>query len=339
MRVNRATAAAAIALAITGASISACVSPAGRTTPAKPLAGGQVTAPRTPSAWVSPGPTRTLTTGPSVTPTPTPMQVAELPRGGRDLFPRYRLVGYAGREGAEALGRLGIGDLDERAAELEKRALPYRENREIMPVFEVIATVVQRQPGADAMYRVRAEDAIIQKYLDAARRHRALLLLNVQPGRADFLPEVKAYEKWLREPDVGIALDPEWAVDAGQLPGRVYGRTTGNELDSVAAYLADLVYRHDLPEKVFVFHQVHASIVSGEEDLRDHPGVVIIKSIDGIGSAGAKEATWTRLTGDIPPHFHSGFKLFYIEDLEHGPLMTPAQVLALTPKPDYVMHE
>lgn len=289
-----------------------------------------------PSVQTTPSPTPT-TAAPS--PKPTPTVKAELPRGGRLIEPRYRLVGYAGREGAEALGRLGIGDIDERAGELEERAQAYAGDREILPVFELIATVATSFPGPDGRYRVRADDKLIGSYLEAARRHHALLLLNIQPGRADFLPEVKAYEKWLREPDVGLALDPEWAVGDGQVPGHVYGRTSGRELDSVASYLADMVRRYDLPQKVLVFHQVHQSIVRDQGELRDHRELVIVKSVDGIGSRGAKEATWRRLTADMPDHFHSGFKLFYVEDKRHGPLMTPEQVLDLRPEPIYVMYE
>jgi hypothetical protein len=36
---------------------------------------------------------------------------------------------------------------------------------------------------------------------------------------------------------------------------------------------------------------------------------------------------------------HAGFKLFYDEDTRSGPLMDPAQVLALVPQPDYVLYE
>ena len=41
------------------------------------------------------------------------------------MFPRYRLVGYAGVTGASTLGRLGIGPLDKRVAEIEGQAKPY----------------------------------------------------------------------------------------------------------------------------------------------------------------------------------------------------------------------
>jgi hypothetical protein len=45
--------------------------------------------------------------------------------GSAAMFPRYRLVGYAGVTGASTLGRLGIGPLDKRVAEIEGQAKPY----------------------------------------------------------------------------------------------------------------------------------------------------------------------------------------------------------------------
>src|SRR4051794_37144262 len=55
---------------------------------------------------------------PSTLPTPTGGS-GQLPRGGTTLFPRYRLVGYAGGPHTAAFGRLGIGDLDARVAEID----------------------------------------------------------------------------------------------------------------------------------------------------------------------------------------------------------------------------
>lgn len=250
------------------------------------------------------------------------------------------MVGYAGAPGSAAFGRLGIGNLDERVAEVERRAQPYAKGRTPLPALELIATVSTQAPGDDGMYRTRTDDETVQTYLDAARKGRALLLLNIQPGRADFLPEVQAYEKWLREPDVGLALDPEWAVGPEQVPGQAYGSTTGAELNEVAAYVSGLVEEHALPEKLLVFHQVAKSVVRDEKDLRPHPGVVLVKSVDGIGSRQLKTASWNTLTRDLEPHVHPGFKLFFEEDRERsGRLMTPQQVLALEPEPEYVVYE
>lgn len=76
-----------------------------------------------------------------------------LPRGGREVFPRYRLVGYAQVTGASTLGRLGTGPLNQRVAEIESKSKPYAAGRDILPVVEVIATVVQGSPGRDGKYR------------------------------------------------------------------------------------------------------------------------------------------------------------------------------------------
>ncbi len=277
---------------------------------------------------------------PTSTPSTAPVAAApELPRGGRSILPEYRLVGYAGAPGSAALGRLGVGELDERTREIDKLGRAYAAGRRPMPVLELIATVVQAQPGRDGKYRTRMSPKVIDEYLAAARRAKGLLLLNIQPGRASFMEEVKAYAKWLKEPDVGIALDPEWAMGPRQVPMKVFGHATGKQIDAVAAHLAAVVKAHDLPEKVLVFHQLSPSIVTGEKDIRRHPGVVVIKSVDGIGSRAQKTSTWTKLTTTLAPTVRPGFKLFFEEDRRHGPLMTPAQVLALTPQPDYVLYE
>ncbi|MFI0242173.1 hypothetical protein [Streptomyces sp. NPDC016845] len=264
----------------------------------------------------------------------------ELPRGGREIFPEHRLVGYCGLPGAAALGRLGTGDLDDRVAEIERRARAYADGRTVLPVLELLAVVANSDAGPDGLYRSRTPDATIRTFHEAARDHKALLLLNIQPGRASPLDEVKALREWLAEPDVGIALDPEWEMGPGQVPGDTYGHTSGAELTRTAAYLASLVEEHDLPEKVFVYHQVAESVVQEERRLKVPDGVAVVKSADGIGSPHLKRETWHRLADTLPPRLHTGFKLFFEEDAEGGGrLMTPDEVLALTPRPGYVMYE
>lgn len=266
-------------------------------------------------------------------------QALELPRGGTEIFPDYRLFGYSGLPGSPGMGRMGIGDLDERVEEMEERGQEYAGGRDLLPVLELIATVVHPTPGSDGMYRTYIPEEVIEDHLEAARRHDGILLLNIQPGRSDFLDEVEHYEKWLVEPDVGVALDPEWAVDEGQIPGEVYGRTTGQELDEVAEYLASLVRDHGLPEKVMVYHQVHLDVVRDEADLRPHEGVVLIKSVDGIGAPSDKVKTYDRVNESKPEHVVAGFKLFYEEDAVLGPVMTGEEVLELDPQPEYILFE
>ena len=274
---------------------------------------------------------------PSSTAPPTPVQL-ELPGGGLQVFPGHRLVGFSGSPGSAALGPM-TGDLAAATQRLREQAVPYGADRPVLPTIELIATTAHPFPGPDGTYATSADDGVLQQYLDAARAAGGILLLGIQPGTGDFLPAVQHYERWLSEPDVGVALDPEWAVDPGEVPGDVFGSTTGAELDGVSAYLDGLVTAHHLPQKVLLYHQLHAGIASGVEALLDRPGVAVVKSVDGIGAAVDKVGTYQRVMAGTPPFVHAGFKLFYEEDTRSGPLMEPAEVLALVPQPEYVLYE
>ncbi|GAB3269232.1 RodZ family helix-turn-helix domain-containing protein [Kineosporia babensis] len=270
---------------------------------------------------------------------PSATATQELPRGGTELFPRYRLVGYSGGA-AEAFGRLGVGDMQARVDEIEKLGKKYDgDGREAQPVLELIATVVQASPGKDKMHRARTSDAEIGRYLKVARQNKALLLLNIQPGRADFLTEVKAMSRWLEEPDVGLALDPEWAVGKKETPGRVYGHTSAAELNQVSLWLDEFVAEKQLPQKPFIVHQLASRIISDVPELRPRKNLAFVISVDGIGARKDKEDTWRTLVKPLPEGIHTGFKLFFEEDREHGKLMTPEQVLKLKPRPGYVLYE
>ena len=224
--------------------------------------------------------------------------------------------------------------------ELHDACAPYATDRPIMPVMELIATTVQPFPGPDGMWRGRTETTIIDTWLDVARQNNAILLLDIQPGQASFIDEVRALEPYLSQPDVGVALDPEWAMEPGQVPMESFGSSSGEELDEVATYLSSLVEEFQLPDKVMVYHVLHPEIITNEAALQPHPGVALVKSADGIGSPGAKIDTYNRVAESIPPGAEMGFKLFYEEDVDtSGILMTPDEVMTLTPTPSYIMYE
>jgi hypothetical protein len=278
-------------------------------------------------------------TGGEVSAPAPPPRGPELPRGGYTLFPSYQLVGFCGTPGAPALGELD-GNLPAKANKLDSYTAKYGGARPTLPVFELIAVVVQAGPGADGKYRRRVDDKVVDEYLDLARQHRGILLLNIQPGQSDFLSEVQHFEKYLLMPDVGVALDPEWAMKPKQVPGKYFGQTTGATLNEVSTYLSSLIDRARLPEKALVFHQVNGSVVKDEASLKPTPGVVMIKSVDGLGPKAAKIETYNYLMRHIGAGVHPGFKLFFDEDQRNGgTLMKPSEVLALLPQPEYVMYE
>jgi hypothetical protein len=260
---------------------------------------------------------------------------AELPLGGRRIFPDYRIVAYYGAPQSHDLGALGIGSPDHAARRLATQAEPYaRKTRPVMLAFELLADVANRDPGPDGMYRTRQPNAVVGRYLDAARRAKALLVLDIQPGHADFLAETRHLDRWLREPDVGLALDPEWHTP-GAVPGTVIGSVDAGTVNAVSAHVAAIVRRYALPEKLFVVHQFTPNMIAGKERVRQRPGLAMTMNVDGFGDRPNKISKYRQFTHD-GTHFRNGYKLFYEEDTN---LMTPRSVLALQPRPDFIVYE
>ena len=122
---------------------------------------------------------------------------------------------------ATSSARSAVGTPDEAGERLLDQADAYSGGkRPVLPVLELIVYGRGGRSGRGRRVRPAAEsDAVIRRYLAEVRRLRGLLLLDIQPGRADFRDEVERLEPYLREPDVGLALDPEWHVGPTEVPG------------------------------------------------------------------------------------------------------------------------
>src|SRR3954453_14985336 len=122
---------------------------------------------------------------------------------------------------------IGGGGRDPPAgAKLDRRARMYRSGgRPLLTAFELISTVASGSPEPSGLYSTQQSHAVIDRYLAAAHKAHALLILDIQPGHAEFMDEVRALYPYLEYPDVGVALDPEWKVPADQVPGKVIGST------------------------------------------------------------------------------------------------------------------
>ncbi|HEV7804796.1 MAG TPA: hypothetical protein VGO80_03190 [Solirubrobacteraceae bacterium] len=261
---------------------------------------------------------------------------AQLPGGGRTIFPARRVVAFYGAPQSDRLGILGIGDVDGAAMKLRRVARAYeRRTRPVLPAFELISTIANAHPGDDDLYRTHQPPETIDRYLAAARRAKALLVLDIQPGRGDFLSEAQRLQRWLLQPDVGLALDPEWHVGADAVPGQMIGSVTAEEVNAVSTYLSNLVGKHDLPDKLFVVHQFTQGMIVDKERVARPPGLAVTMNVDGFGNRANKISKYKAFTSEAT-RFHDGFKLFYEEDTE---LMSPRDVLALGPPPDLIVYE
>ena len=260
----------------------------------------------------------------------------QLPGGGRRIFPDHRVVAFYGAPQSDQLGALGIGTPAQAGRRLRRVARGYaKKSRPVLPAFELLATIAAAHPGDDGLYRLQQPDEIIDRYLRAARRSKSLLVLDIQPGRSDFLGEARRLERWLREPDVGIALDPEWHAGPTEIPGQTIGSATADEINQVARYVSGIVRSGDLPEKLFVVHQFTEGMIANKPGVLRLPGLAVTFNADGFGDRANKVSKYELFTSELP-RADDGFKLFFEEDTN---LMSPREVLALHPPPDLVVYE
>jgi len=265
-----------------------------------------------------------------------PAPLGQLPRGGRELFPAFRVIAYTGRPRAPGLGALGAGSPAQAVLRLRAQARAYaRVSRPALPALELIATLATRTPGRGQLYRAHLPDAVIARYLLAARAARALLVLEIQPGRSTFPAEVRRLARWLREPDVGVALDPEWRLGPRQVPRAGAGSVGAEEVNAVSRELARIVDRHSLPEKLLVLHDFTGHMVRDASQIVERPEVATVVDVDAIGDRRSKAARYRAIAALFSPFAYFGIKLFY--DKDHG-LMAPSSVLALQPRPDVVIY-
>ena len=210
---------------------------------------------------------------------------------------------------------------------------PYGEP--VIPAFELIAVVAQRSPGAHDAYSAPIEGATVQRYLQAIRNVHGLLILDVQPGRAAFLPYVKRYEPFLKQPDVSLAMDSEWSMGSDEVPGDVIGSTNADSVNAVSAYLAGLVARYRLPQKLLIVHQFTSDMIERRDAVRMRPNLAIVFHVDGFGSRAGKLSKYKLLSADRYGAF-IGIKLFYQQDVD---MFSAAEVMRFKPRPDLITYQ
>jgi hypothetical protein len=256
----------------------------------------------------------------------------------RALFPGCRLVAYYGSFRAPALGVLGQGTPASMLARLRGEVAAWAAADpavETLCAFELIVTSAQASPGRDGLYRARMGDAFVADALAFARSAGCLLVLDIQIGRSTVPAELPWLVRWLNEPDVHLALDPEWAMRSGQVPGKVIGSLDAVDVNTASVLLSTLVADAQLPPKMLVVHRFTRDMVSRPSMIRADPNVQLVVNMDGFGAPSRKRDSYrVAQLGFAAPTM--GLKLFYRND---QPRLTPSEALALTPPPVFINYQ
>lgn len=260
-----------------------------------------------------------------------------LPR--RDaLLPWTRVVTYYGNPLSKRMGILGELPPEQMMAGLEREAAAWRKAdplTRVRPGLELVATVAADSPGPSGLYRTRMPDVLISKVIGWARSKGWITILDVQVGHASVKDEVERLRPFLEAPDVHLALDPEFDMPPGIVPGKRIGTMDARDINIASALLISMIEKKRLPPKLLLVHRFTEGMVTNHSAVRLDPRVQVVMLMDGYGTPAFKRTAYRVAIRHEPVQF-AGIKLFYKND---KPLMTPREALQLQPGPSVIIYQ
>lgn len=256
----------------------------------------------------------------------------------KPLLPDSLIVTYYGNPFSKRMGILGEIPSKEMMDRLQKEAELWQKadsSSTVRPGLELVADVASDYAQEDNTYRYRMPKAMIDKVMGWARSRGWLIILDVQVGRSTTKKELDWIMPYLEQPDVHLALDPEFQMAKGLKPGRKIGSSDAEDVNLAVIYLSKLVQEKKLPPKLLLVHRFTDDMLRRYWKIRQDPNVQIVVVMDGFGGPLAKEKIYRREVSREPVQF-AGIKLFYKND---QPMMSRKQVLDLQPKPRVVIYQ
>lgn len=271
-----------------------------------------------------------------------PVKVKAYPLPGA-LLPYNRIVAYYGNLYSKKMGILGELPKEAMLKKLQSEVLKWQTadpDVHTIPALQYIAVTAQGSNGKTNRYRLRMPFHQIDIILNWAKQINAVVFLDVQVGHSSVQEEVSRLEPYLKLPNVHLAIDPEFSMKNGELPGTKIGSFSSDDINDVIDILTNLVRKNKLPPKVLVVHRFTQKMVTGYKKIKTVPEVQIVMNMDGFGSKTLKKSTYLAYIYREPVQF-TGFKLFYKNDTKSNAngLYTPKELLKFIPKPIYIQYQ
>ncbi len=259
------------------------------------------------------------------------------------ILPDKRIVAYYGNPLSRKMGALGEYPKDEMLRRLKLEVEKWQKAdpaHPVQPALHLIAVVAQGKPGPGGKYRMVMPDKITNEVYGWAVQSNAIMFIDIQTGLDDIRALLPRFEWILKNPDVHLAIDPEFNLaKSGKTPGSKIGTYDAADINYVSAFLRDIVKKYNLPPKVFIVHRFTKNMVTNANQIKLCPEVQMVINMDGWGSPWLKRNTYMSYIVKEPVQF-TGFKLFYHNDTKSGnPLLTPEEVLRLLPTPVYIQYQ
>jgi hypothetical protein len=270
-----------------------------------------------------------------------PIEFPQPPAGS--ILPGKRIVAYYGNPFSKRMGVLGEYPKEEMLRRLKNEVERWQKSdpsHPVQPALHLIAVVAQEKPGQEGKYRMVMPDKVVNDVYGWAREAHAIMFIDIQTGHDNIRNLLPRFEWILKNPDVHLAVDPEFnLIKSGKPPGSKIGTYDAADINYASSFLLDLVKKNNLPPKVFIVHRFTQNMVTNAKRIKFYPEVQFVMNMDGWGAPWLKRDSYKAYIVKEPVQF-TGFKLFYHNDTKKGdPLLTPQEVLRLNPSPIYIQYQ
>jgi hypothetical protein len=270
--------------------------------------------------------------------------VAEKPES---ILETNDILAYYGHPLSARMGILGRLPIDEVYRQLSLEAENYRAlsgSRDIKKAFYIIYGTVQPEGRINRI----GKDTLL-KWINYAAERDMIVFIDHQIGRYDPVESLKEMLPYLQYPNVHLALDPEWRTAT---PMENIGSVTADEINRAQEAMERYIVGNNLPgERLLVLHQFKPWMIDEKQinaetgqpikvDTTSFTHVRLVHCADGWGNPGQKKSTYNANAALGPNIPIKGFKLFYKHGNQYDdPLLTPADVYSLTPRPQVIMYQ
>jgi hypothetical protein len=307
-----------------------------------------------------PMPTLTPRAVATSTPTPIPTPVFDPSLGA--VLPTHRVVAFYAVPYAEPTGP-AYELSDTMLAALRRQGAAYEQLDPEHPVqlgIDLVVSVPDAFPGPQNSYSHHVDAETIQSYIDFCSKNDLLLFLDLDFGQSPIMDEVTFFLPYLEKyAFVHMAIDPEWMFPRRNgIPGINLSNVRASDLNPIIEALAEIPMQYHVPRKILIIHQYRPdgdglkdpydpgqAEIADKRNLLFDPRVDVVLHIDSVGGYPGdiqdkrlQYSEWVQQDMEKYDNFlYGGFKLFYQHEAKIR-LMTPKEVLSLTPPPMVVTY-
>ncbi len=247
-------------------------------------------------------------------------------------FYKTTWVAYYGRPNTPVMGIIGEHDvatvtdiLKDHARKVDIANGPDLRARAAYHLVYGMATIAEGDDGSHLAY---LDDAIVMEYITQGLKDNVAVILDIQMGALSATQAISPALKFLKFPNVHLALDPEFAMtSAGQkTPGNPIGYLTGEQINAAQEYVQKYLDENKIRgRRILLIHQFFDAMIRNKEVIDwENPKLELAIVADGFGDPWGKITKYNQFFPADTPVKYTGFKIFNRWD---NPVLTDSQAL------------